>query len=257
MDLKAGDAEPSLGKTIKEIIVSDTDFVVYMDTDGGIQWVTSTEIGSDFGKIQNQISYWESICNKLFTKEDKEEGYAYKALLAEGLARILHNNNRDDAQSIIDSTSANITKQGTQILRQEYIKASLAATGVVLSAVLIVFAIQEHSPVRFSGNALVIVLTALCGGIGSFVSTMSGLTAYSPDISLSKKIYWFDGALRVAYGVLAGFIIALGIKANLVLGTIGTDHNIYAIPFMGLLSGASEKILPSIIGKMEEKIGTP
>src|SRR5947209_23059 len=69
---KHGEMGP-LGKLIKNIIIQNEDFIVYIDHDETIEW--STESGysgfdENFGSVQNQVSFWESVCNKLFLRKD-------------------------------------------------------------------------------------------------------------------------------------------------------------------------------------------
>jgi len=117
--LKVGDIDSTLGKTIKEIILCSDTYIVYMDADEIIQWNTDkhNQWGENFGEIQNQVSYWENICNGLFNKKDS---YNYKCLLAEAYARMLDEGNDQSAQEIIDQTVFRINKQGKEILRAIY-----------------------------------------------------------------------------------------------------------------------------------------
>lgn len=250
--LKAGDVDPELNKTIKDVIMSSPHFIVYMDTESTIQWGTSNETNSNFDKIQNQVTYWELICNKIFEPKD---AYSYKALLAEGLARILDGGDIKDAQAAIDNATEVIKKQGEPRLRQAYIRGS-TRTALPLFVILVaglLFGWSGAKGIGLSDNAIEFILTGLLGGIGAFISTMTGVTKYAPDISISEGIYRIDGSLRIIYGVLAGALIALGIKANIIFGFIATSHNIYALAFLSAIGGASEKMIPNIIKKIEEQ----
>jgi hypothetical protein len=248
--LKSGDVEPTLGKKIKDIILASSTFIVYMDENDVIQW--SSDKDDKMGDIPNQISYWESLSNKLFPKE---EAYDYKCLLAEGYARVLDEGNTVNAQKIIDLTSDRIKKHGKELLRQQYLLASLLSTIIV--GIILVITITSRTLVSslLGSHGYGIFLTGLFGGIGAFVSAMTRSTQYDPEISIGKEIHVIDGILRIIYGLLVASLIAIGIKANLVFGFINnTDKNIFILTFMGAISGASELIFPSIVKKVEEKV---
>ena len=135
INLKAGEIEPMLGKRIKEVILVSNTYIVYMDDSDVIQWATDHFVADEhFGEIANDISYWESICNRLFSKS---EAYDFKTILAEGYARMLDNNDYNLARSIIDKTAIRITKQGREILRLKYLKASLITTSIIAGIIVL------------------------------------------------------------------------------------------------------------------------
>lgn len=251
-DLKAGDTEPSLGKKIKEIILCSDTFIVYMDEDDVIQWSTSEDDEvKDFGEVPNQISYWESIVNRLFPKQ---EAYDYKTLLAEGYARILDDKKLESARNIIDQTVGRIKIQGKEVLRQEYLKASLTTTAVIALIIIISVFLKNVVLDILGSNVIEIYLGGLMGGIGAFVSTMIRSKNYNAEVSVSKEIHKIDGMLRIIYGVIAGVIIGIGIKANIIFGFVNQiNKTIYVYAFLCAMGGASEIILPNIIKQIEDK----
>jgi hypothetical protein len=248
--LKAGDIESTLGKKIKELILASDTFIVYMDDNDVIQW--SSDKDDVLGDIPNQISYWETISNRLFSRE---ESYDYKCLLAEGYARMLDGEHANIAQKIIDQAVDRITTHGREMLRQQYMLASLFST-VVVGALLILSIIGKNWILGYvSQNAFDVYLAGLFGGVGAFVSTMTRSKKYDPEIAISKKIHTIDGILRIIYGLIVAGLIAIGIKANLVFGFInGVEKNIYVFAFLGAIGGASEVIFPNIIKKIEKKV---
>ena len=251
--LKAGDIDNALGKTIKELILASDTFIVYLDSDNTIQWSATghEQWGQDFGKIQNQVSLWESISNKLF---DANDSYAYKALLAEAYGRMFDGGNDASAQDIIDQTVERIKKQGKEILRQQYILSSLFT---MILVVVFIFAIVMNKSAlinRISYDGYRILLTGLFGGVGAFVSTMLRAKNYEAEIALGKTVHRIDGFLRIVYGVIAGVVISLGIKSNIILGFIkDANKNSFVEIFIGAIAGASEVLLPNIIKKIEDK----
>ncbi len=252
-ELKAGDIDPYFGKKIKEIILSSNTFIVFMDEDDVIQWATSGHAECEnFGEIQNQISYWESISNRLFTKQ---ESYDYKSLLAEGYARVLDEGKLENAQKIIAQTVERIERHGKEVLRQKYLMAGLTSSAVIAVLIILTIFLKGFLLNILDRNVLAICLSGLMGGMGAFVSSMIRSKNYNPDITISKQIHVIDGVLRIIYGVIAGAIIAIGIKANIIFGFINElDKSIYVTTFLGAIGGASELLLPNIIKQIEDKV---
>jgi len=251
--LKAGDTDTTLGKVIKEVILTSNTFIVYLDSANVIQWSTGehNQWGQNFGKIQNQVSYWESICNKLFNKSDS---YDYKTLLAEAYARMLDEGNDIAAQEIIDQTVERIKKQGKELLRQQYILSSLITMAVVI-VMIIMIVLTKRDVIDYLGyDVYRVFLTGLFGGIGAFISTMVRAKNYEAEITLGKTVHRIDGFLRIIYGLIAGVIISLGVKSNIIFGFIDGDENGFVELFLALIGGASEVILPSIIKRIEDEV---
>ena len=251
--LKAGETDPTLGKVIKAVILTSNTFIVYMDDEDVIQWSTEdhTTWGDNFGKIQNKVSYWESICNRLF---NKREAYDYKTLLAEAYARMLDEGDDAAALDIIDQTITRIQKQGKEILRQQYIISSLI-TAIVVIIVLVASVVNKKYLLQFIDyDAYRVFLTGLFGGVGAFVSTMIRARNYEAEITLGKSVHRLDGFMRIIYGLIAGSIISLGIKSNIIFGFIkDAGKNTFIEIFVGIIGGASEVLLPNIIKKVENK----
>ncbi len=256
--LKAGQTDPSLGKVIKTIIYSNDNCIVFIDSEDCIQWVDEIESGAEvkFGYIVNKMSYWESICNKLFKDNT---AYENKSLLAEGLARVFSNNASSnkyaEADEILETTINKIKIEGETILRNDYVMASLW-TFIILIVLIIseeVFKKQVISNLSYDWHS--ICQTAMLGGVGAFVSAITRAKDFKPEIIVDAKIHKLDGVLRVVLGVLTGIFIWLGIKSNLVFSFLNSaNKSHYIILFLGMVSGVSERILPTIVKQFENKV---
>jgi hypothetical protein len=249
-DLKRGDVIPERNRKIKEIIGEDKHFIVYLDDKDIICWdvdktykTSDKKFGKEFGNIENQISFWESNCNRLF---NKKESFDYKCLLAEGYARMLDARDDKTANSIIKSTSERIKVQGEQILRQNYLLASFRATCIVIILLIIFIIMKEY----IRKDIYEICLTGFMGGIGGFISSMLRAAHYKPILSYGKRIHRMDGYLRIVYGLIGGAIVAIGVKANIIFGFLDSEKkSLFSLYFLGAISGASEQLLPNIINQ--------
>jgi hypothetical protein len=249
-DFVAGDIGP-LGKVIKDIIVCDDLYIVYLDSTDTIQWATRNyELPEGFGSIQSSVSYWESVTNGLFNSKDS---YDIKSLLAEAYCRMLDEKNISLAEAIIDRTTQRIKRQGSEILKESYIVSSLVFTVVIIGTLLGLY-VYNYNTSKIPANLYDLVVTSLFGGIGAFIFTYLRLKTYIPQIEISKNVHRVDGALRVFFGLISGGTIALAIKANLILGFLNTvDMTIYIKAFIGIIAGASEVLIPNLIKQIEDK----
>jgi hypothetical protein len=96
-----------------------------------------------------------------------------------------------------------------------------------------------------------IIIGSLFGSIGAFISIISR----SSDIAVNAAAGWFihflDGVTRVSVAVLGAFLVALCLKANLVLGVpTGLESPLLYIIAFCIVAGASERIVPDLIQKV-------
>jgi hypothetical protein len=185
---------------------------------------------------------------------EKEEAYGYKTILAEGYARLFSEGNLKLARDVINRGANTITIQGSEKLKQYY---SFAATiFTILVACMIFFSRWNKLWIvsNFGIEEYIIWMTMLFGGIGAYVFTTIKSKNYKPNIEISKKIHAFDGGLRIFYGVIAGLIIAIAIRSNLVLGFLNKiEKSVYVMVFVGVCAGASDLIIPNIVKQVEKK----
>lgn len=167
---------------------------------------------------------------------------------------MLADRNMDAARAIVDQTVLRITRHGKDILRQRYLLASLVGTAVVAGVLLLVLLGRGLFQPLFTADGYHVLVASLFGGIGAFVSTILRANTYDAEIYSSPRIHEIDGLLRIVYGVIGGGVVALGIKANLIFGLINdTTVTVFVLAFLAAISGASEMIMPSIIGRFEHE----
>jgi len=132
---KVGQMGP-IDKKVKDIILADNSYLVYIDEDDVIQWYTEGygNFPDHFGEVQNKVSDWESTANNLFGQKGS---YAIKTLLAEAYARILDNKDIELARDVIERAAERIRKQGTELLKQYYSVSALVVTILCLLGVFI------------------------------------------------------------------------------------------------------------------------
>lgn len=253
IDLMEGDEGP-MGKPIGTIVLQMSSLIVYLDSEGVIQWSTSAGYhnwNAHFGEIQSSISYWESVCNKVFKPSD---AYIYKSLLAEGYARILDDRDYQMALSAIEAGKDGIQKHGSEILKQQYLLSSFLCALVTGLAIIIIVINKKNVALILNNRVELyeIMLASLFGGIGAFVFSSLKIKTYKPELVISKELHRIDGGLRVVYGIITGVIAVLAVKSNFALGFLPT-HSMYTLCFIGIIAGASDMLIPNLIKKVESQ----
>ena len=256
LDLKVGDTDPTGAGKINTIVFQGDGVLVYLDQDYGISWQTEeefTEFAADFGDVSNRVLMLEVLTSNLYKKKKLRD---VNYLLAQGLVRVLDDKVSDNANEILDEFEKSLEEQGRQFLKIEFIVASFLTTIFVIILLGILWFFRTPLQYIVGTGAFVLVIASCCGGIGAFVSTFIRSLNFTGDIRVSKKIYSFDGAMRIFFGIIAGFVMALAIKSNIFLGVINDVKGISfaVICFLSTVAGASESLVPSIVKKVEQKV---
>lgn len=250
-----GDYEASLGKRIKTLIVASESFIVYLDQENSVQWSYNNnyEGGNSFlerfGIIVNKIGLLEELSKGKFKKS--EEMDAFRRLLGESLGRLLDEKNDKNALIILDSAEQLLNSYS----RQTLIK--FASISALIILILEIFLWLNHKNLwnllNWLDGLYYPIFFSLSGGIGGFIFLMIRSKKLEIEPSLDEYLYKWEGVLRVIYGIIIAFIVYLGIKTKLIFGNID-QNSVHLILLICLLSGASEKIIPSIIKKIEDKL---
>jgi hypothetical protein len=256
IDLKVGDLDPTGAGKIDTIVIQGDGFIVYLEEDYGISWSTEehyTGFAEDFGDVSNRVLILEGITNNLYKgKELRNINY----ILAQGLARVLDDKNSVTANKVLVEFEKSLEEKGRQLLKIEFIVASFVATVIVIIILCLLWMARYGLAFMLGDNAFQLVIASFCGGIGAFVSSFIRSLNFTGDIRVAKSTYRFDGAMRIFFGIIAGFITALAIQSNMLLGIINDlqGSSTSLICFLSTVAGASESLVPSIVKKVEEKV---
>jgi hypothetical protein len=250
-----GDYEASLGKIIKTLIVASESFIVYIDQENSVEWSYNNNYeGSNtflekFSIIVNKIGLLEELSKGKFKKQ--EEMDAFRRLLGESMGRLLNEKNDKNALVILDSAEQLLNSYS----RQTLIK--FASISALIILILEIFLWLNHKNLwnllNWLDGLYYPIFFSLSGGIGGFIFLMIRSKKLEIEPSLDEYLYKWEGVLRVIYGIISAFIVYLGIKTKLIFGNID-QNSAHLILLICLLSGASEKIIPSIIKKIEDKL---
>lgn len=115
---------------------------------------------------------------------------------------------------------------------------------------LIWAAAKNHLP--FGSNALNALMGVGCGALGAFLSILLRSHSVPLDVSAGKKLYQFEGVAKIMAGMIGALLVALGVEGRFLFGNIGTSEGrLELILVLCIIAGASERLIPSIIRKVE------
>jgi hypothetical protein len=256
IELVEGDEDPMCGGPIKTLVMKGEGFIVYLSTEHGICWSTDEDyedFSEKFGLISNRVKTLENLGSKFFKGEELKN---FNYLLAQGFARVLDDKSNDNADQILNEVEKSLEEQGKQSLKTNYIIASFVSTLIIGFLIILTWIFRNEVTLIIDRSAFEILMASYCGGIGAFISSFIRALNFHSDIRVLKTTYILDGFLRIFYGLVAGFLISLGIKSNILLGLINDidEKTLLIICFFSTIAGASEKFIPSIIKKVEDKV---
>lgn len=250
-----GQTEPTLNKRIKTLILKDQGFIVYLDDDLCVQWTTNQHYGdfaSDFGNVTNRAGYLEETANGLLSPIQHK---SFQRLLAESIARLLDDRSSVNAQSILDRAEAYLKARTTERARIWFIVAATIVTSLALVGLLILWIFRDVVKFNLGPTAFELALSACIGSLGALVSVVLRLRELNVDALAGRGVHYFEGTARVIAGMAGALLIGLAIKSNLILGTINSsDKSLALLLAVSVVAGASERIVPNLIKKVEGTI---
>lgn len=260
LDYTTGDMEKTLNKKIAIIIAADHDYIVFLDDENVIQWSHIKEMEKEqealFYEINTEIAYWEEMVGRVFLAS--ENILSYKRLLAETYVMVLCAAKEESAKQYLKKITAMVTAHGHELMRKDCVLGSLGSATIFSIVLLFLVCTQKWLPCCSGMGVSQVLMAALFGGVGAFILTMTSISSYTPELTFNKVVILdytspqVDGILRVIYGIVAGTVVAVGMKSNLLFGAFnGPGVSYYTYMFLGFSAGASTKMLSGIISQVE------
>jgi hypothetical protein len=245
-NLREGDKDPTLGKEVWALISSDDDYIVYLDEDGYVQWTMNDNkmLGRDSGPYLNMVGRLEAVNISYLGKKERD---SYQRLIAEGVARLFEKDLLA-AQGAFEFAEKWITARNGEVARFWYLGgASTVALLSALAALLVGFGAVRLNDLTPEGyNTL---MGTLVGGLGAWLSVIQRSRSTELDVAAGPVRHCVEGALRITTGILGSFLVALAIRAGLILP--GKDLSVIMV--IGMVAGASERFVPSLIEQIESR----
>jgi hypothetical protein len=255
-DFNPGNIDPTTGKEIIYIAYQTSKFIVTIDTDINLNWYADEGFtyAPDFGEVASQVSLTEALVDRIFV--GKKNKIAYKKILGDVLARVLDEGDSKTAKAIMQEVIKRVTEHSRERVRIAYMSyAVFSVVGVGVGVILaLIFKTYLHQAISQTDIFRIIICTLL-GGVGAFITTFSRFQNYQGSIMAGLPIHRLDGFLRVFYGLIAGILVSLAIKGNILAG-FADGQQPWILYFFAMVAGASEILIPNLINQAEHQIGS-
>jgi hypothetical protein len=263
-NFNAGDKDPLVGVTIKEVLIKADAYFVYIDQDLVLRWHWNS--GTDpnvAAPIFNRAS--ELLAKSEFLRQARRtrDLTSARRLIGEGLVIMFSTRNQTYANAALDTAEKFITQIGTETSRGWYFGPFFVFFALSVLGGLILY---RHGHM---GIATLPLVCCLAGGIGAFISTAIGNERIPCAPTAGLLLHLLEALLRYTIGFAAGLLVWLATSGNIVVGFLNLSNNsagaspnpwpgnslpasIYALVAVTMLAGASERLLPSLIAKFDD-----
>jgi len=248
--LREGDKDPTLNKRIKWLIDSDDNFIVYVDEDNYVEWNMNDNamLGPDTGQYLNRVGRLEAVDTSYLAAGRIE---TYRRLIAEAVARLFQKN-FVAAQAALDLAEQWITARNTEVARRWYLFGSGGAAVLSAVGVFVLVFWSDLLRIRFGLPVYNILVGTCVDGLGAWLSVIQRSRTTELDVAAGQALHYLEGAFRIIAGTLGAMLVALAIRAGLIVQV----DRLPAIMVMCMVAGASERLVPSFIEQMEGRTDT-
>ncbi|MDD5058262.1 MAG: hypothetical protein PHQ60_10340 [Sideroxydans sp.] len=250
--LKEGDTDPTSGKEIKFIVLVKKGILVYIDTNLEIQWTHSDDVKTDddFGLVLNRVSYLESRARFI---TDKECLLSIKRQIAEGIARYLDFLSYKLSKEIHDIVEIEIEALNKKISWSWYFDAAYGLALICLVLWGMLWLLRDYISPNIGRVGFEVLLGGLIGAIGAIISIVSRGDAINLDANAGKTIHLTEGTARIIVGIAGASFVTLAFKGGVLLsGMKFSGSQLAVLLVLAIVAGASERLVPSLIGKVEK-----
>ena len=242
---------------IEYLIVSNSGkYVVFLDKDCDLDWETTDEYDNvvseeqkkKFNIIKNEVDRLESIPLEHL---DEKIRINYKRQLGEALVRAF-DFDYENAHKMLEHAEAFICKRNVEESRVMFMQSSGIATAIALIAIAVLWLFKDFFSQLLGVTVFYLSISFFAGAVGAFLSVIMRLGKFKPDYNASKRLHYFEGVCKILAGMISALIVALCIKSAILLPVFTQIESTYiAMILGGLVAGASERFVPSIISKLD------
>lgn len=247
--LREGDKDPTLNKIVTWLIDGDDNYIVYLDEEDYVEWTMNDNslLGPDAGQYLNMVGWLEAIdTSRLAPTQIK----SYRRMIAEGVARLFQKN-LAAAENAFDLAEKWITARNTEVARRWYLVGSGSAALVAALAVLVLgfWFWSGALETQFGKSVYDVLMGTSMGGLGAWLSVIQRSRNAELDVAAGPMLHHMEGAFRIMVGMLGALLVALAIRAGLIVQA----EKLSAIMVMCMVAGASERLVPSFIEQVESR----
>jgi hypothetical protein len=238
---------------LRYLITSTDKYIVFIDTDIDIDWISLIEDDSGNGspskhnQIMNEAALLETTpCTGL----PENMRMQFKRLIGEGIVRSFEHD-YDSASKMLQSARNYMAARGEETSRLWYLSASFVATVPFICCGVIVWIWRDGFAKSFGSAALWITLAAVMGAMGALLSVIARTGTLKFDCSSGSRLHYLEGGSRICAGALSGIILGLSVISGIFLAPLTHVENAHSIMMVAAFAaGAVERLVTSIISSV-------
>lgn len=250
--LKAGDVDPELNKTIEEIVLSTKYFIVYVDNEQAVQWRTTDhhKMPEYCGEVLNTVAALEAKSQFI---SDLKALRVVRRRIGEGLARCLDGYPKENSLATFRELELELKIRNKEIAWKWYFLSAMRLTAALVISFVTLWLLRDQARACVGSAAFEVILGAICGALGALLSVMSRSNRLVMDANAGKSLHQLEGLSRIGAGLIGALLIALSIKAGIILGGTHFSGNPLALLLaFCIVAGTSERLVPSLITTFEK-----
>ena len=179
----------------------------------------------------------------------------FKRMVGEGVARALEHE-YDSAKKILEQARLYIEARSVEKARYWQL-CTACILGVILGLSGLMLWWLRAYPIRAWGEpAYYLVMSGVAGSIGAILSMIFRMGHTFPTSEAPRALHILEAASRVLGGYFSGLLVAGSVQVGLILSVVSGNGQMHATMLVvALASGASERLAPSIIARIETSAG--
>lgn len=268
-NLQEEDVDPWLGCKIHCIVRKSTKYIVYLDPSLEIRWWWLVRVNEQVvNSVQARVNALEHESAFLLTQkpirilpwgqpaetERKETARNIRALIAEGMAVALNDGTQEDCDKVLAEAERQIAIIKDQQARPVFAGWFISAV-LLIGALTALFYAQGHRWLQGSDLTFVQmwIEASLCGAFGALISAITRTRTLQLEPAAGHRGLFIEAIARALIGGGAGLLVFFALEAGVLQAVLAKDPEILRglRLFLCIAAGASERILPSLIGKAE------
>ncbi len=196
------------------------------------------------------MAYLESSARFI---NDSNSLLSIKRLIAEGIARYLAFSSIKLSSDIHDLVEAQIKEMNIKTSWNWYFDAAYWLTFSCLIIWGLIWLERDFVTLHIGRIGFEVILGGLIGSIGAIISIISRGDKINLDANAGKAIHLTEGIARIIVGIAGASLVALAYEGGILFSGLKFQGNQFAVLLtLAIVAGTSERLVPSLISKVED-----
>lgn len=144
--------------------------------------------------------------------------------------------------------------ENTTLGRNLYQLGAITLSLLIIASSVYIYLNRGEKFIKSNHFLPIIFYVAAFASMGGFISVSLKIKSLHTDRELFKPFYFFYGAERILFSIIAGVLVYFMLKGNIIFGFLNTESDIsFSLYVVCALSGFSETLIPNALRNLETK----